>query len=489
MEGSNVLPHRALSVSTDNKNLTGLAHKSREIVKAITTRNPHLLLNSTFTRCSMTPTNQFQSEKSDNALQLMMLKKTINRQKISMESGDKTVIGLKHELKQLDIQVTKREFWNRQHASKIKQLEKYIEETLRLQIEEEYNQDIYLHLLKRMKKTKIFLEIHAFNLTNSLENRESILTKEKRKKLHMQEAACQAFSAFKDLHSTYKGETEEGNSQIFELKKSIEKSRVLATRREEWKKHQETMYEAAVIEDRSAKNMHLKESLSLHKFWYNILDKIFERKQAKFQRLEEAFQSIKIVTGIPDISQVVENFLTKEQTYVSFMETVKKKEDECSKYHMKIKEMQEKVDLFSNRDNDKENIIQIKDLEQQKIREMMEVAPKKYAIKNKYSKVQAWMKLMIRKFNKIMGRPNGGILEDGNIMYYVMEIKEICKAAVKEHEFHKNLGKAIENNRKQAVNMMIEQFSKVPKAMKEIESVQESDLIGIDVDIKPNTRK
>ena len=161
------------------------------------------------------------------------------------------------------------------------------------------------------------------------------------------------------------------------------------------------MYEAAAIEDRSTKNLSLKEGLSLHKLWYNILTKIYERKKEKSKHLEEAFQNIKILTGIPEVALVVENFLTKEQTYVALMVTVNNKENECSKYQKKIDEMQACVNNFANKDiNDGTSFSDMKRIQEAKIRELFELSNKKFVIENTYSKVKTWIKLMIRKFKK-----------------------------------------------------------------------------------------
>ena len=83
-----------------------------------------------------------------------------------------------------------------------------------------------------MKKTKVFLELKSFALNNSLENSDSILRKEQKKNLLSQELAVQTVNTFKDFKKAVISEKGEGNSQIFDLQKSIEKSRIVSERRD-----------------------------------------------------------------------------------------------------------------------------------------------------------------------------------------------------------------------------------------------------------------
>ena len=138
------------------------------------------------------------------------------------------------------------------------------------------------------------------------------------------------------------------------------------------------------------KSLHIKEALALHKLWHNVLTTTFEVKKAKFSRLEESFQRIKIITGIPEITLVVENFLTKEQTYEALMSTVNKKESECSKYKKKINEMQTMVNNFSNKEiSDAFSLDLMRAAQHEKMKENEELSQKSFIIKNIHGKVKS----------------------------------------------------------------------------------------------------
>mmetsp|Transcript_23345 Transcript_23345/g.23090 ORF Transcript_23345/g.23090 Transcript_23345/m.23090 type:complete len:119 (+) Transcript_23345:818-1174(+) len=69
----------------------------------------------------------------------------------------------------------------------------------------------------------------------------------------------------------------------------------------------------------------------------------FTKEMQKNSIYENAYQKIKITTGLQEIGQIVENFLTKEQTYKSLMVAVNQKEIECNSYRQKIDNMQKNV--------------------------------------------------------------------------------------------------------------------------------------------------
>ena len=83
-----------------------------------------------------------------------------------------------------------------------------------------------------MKKTKIFLELRSTAINQSLENSEYVLLTEKKKQLLSQQAAFQAVNAFKEFKKSIIAEKEEGSNQIYDLQKSIEKSKLISDRRD-----------------------------------------------------------------------------------------------------------------------------------------------------------------------------------------------------------------------------------------------------------------
>ena len=247
------------------------------------------------------------------------------------------------------------------------------------------------------------------------------------------------------------------------------------------------MYEEVIIDEQSTKNLSLKEGLSLHRFWYTLLNKIFERERKKSKALEDAFQNIKTMTGIVAISQVVENFLTREQSYNILMETVKTKEEQCSDYKKKVNEIQDQVSNFINKENKESEVLnKMKAEEKARIKEILEISPKKYFVENTHSKVKTWVKLMIRKFNHLLGKPITAFPDDENLVFYVNQIKDICVMALNKKGFQSSMGKAVENNREFAIRSIIKNSNKKLNKKTYEDVLNQNELVGIEVDNEEN---
>ena len=254
MAGSSVLARRTMSFSTESKDAPLARGKRREIVRAINNRSPESLIAMTFTRNSVSPTNR-PLDKIDSSIQLLMLKSTVDRQKISVARGDHNLSSLKHALRQLELEDTKRTMWNKELIRKINELQEAILVTAEDQHNESLNHKAYSQILERMKKNKLHLILRSQELYSNLETTESILNTEKKKQLCTQESLLQAAFAYKGFSSTVMSETEEGMVQVVELQKTYEKSQMINARNEEWKHFQKEMYEVAVIEDTSKKGI------------------------------------------------------------------------------------------------------------------------------------------------------------------------------------------------------------------------------------------
>ena len=486
METKSYLPRRTYSLGMDESLNSSYMARNREITNAINNRNPSTLLNLSFTKGSII-LSQPREESSDSSAHLRLLKGSIDTQRLVTGKGDKTVSVLRQELKQLELEELKHEFWLKKSTQKAKDLQVSIDEAIRHQAEEINNQEIYSHLLKRMKKTKIFLEIRSGVLNDNLKSSEAVLAEEKKKHLVSKEAAMQARTACKKFERAIKVEKYFGEGEIGHLQVKITKNAESSDRQEGWKHHRETMFEAAVIEDRSAKSLSIKESVALHRLWYSVLTKIFERKKEKSQKLEEAFLRIKIATGIPEINSIVENFLTKEQTYEALMRTVSTKEVECSNYKKKIDDLQTGVNNYSNRTaSNKTELDEMKEVHEAKIRELFDLSHKKFLIENINSKVRSWMKLMIGKFFRILGSDGIELKDDKHLNYYLSIIRGIFRNA---KGLNRELGRLVEDRRKLAVMSMIRNLAKVPHSFVEEEALNENSLLHAEDEEKGATRQ
>ena len=72
------------------------------------------------------------------------------------------------------------------------------------------------------------------------------------------------------------------------------------------------MAEATTAEDKESQEVQNRESIIMYKFWHSFIKKrqIYEHKRSV--HLEQAFQGIKAGTGLSDVEEIVERFLTRE---------------------------------------------------------------------------------------------------------------------------------------------------------------------------------
>ena len=141
MDSRNQFTKRARSIGLDDKSYMSISHM-RDINKAIHSRNPSALLNDKISRMSVSPTGM-TTDSFGNNFQMLTLRKTINKHKLMAENGHQNKLKLHSELKLLDIENKKREFWNKQNLIEVKRIKDKLEETLDNQMKEEINRVYY----------------------------------------------------------------------------------------------------------------------------------------------------------------------------------------------------------------------------------------------------------------------------------------------------------------------------------------------------------
>lgn len=64
----------------------------------------------------------------------------------------------------------------------------------------------------------------------------------------------------------------------------------------------------------------------VQKLWCAFLKRKMENEMKKYHNLEEAFQKIRTSTGNSDVQEMVNKFLTREQTYAQLLTAVNENE-------------------------------------------------------------------------------------------------------------------------------------------------------------------
>ena len=70
----------------------------------------------------------------------------------------------------------------------------------------------------------------------------------------------------------------------------------------------------------------MRERLLFNRLWSTILKRRMNRAMAQYRHIEESFQKIRLQTNNSDVREIVQKFMTKEQTYSSLLVAVNENE-------------------------------------------------------------------------------------------------------------------------------------------------------------------
>lgn len=263
------------------------------------------------------------------------------------------------------------------------------------------DREVYFHIEKRMVDTKIHLELKAHHLREQMNIKTGILITEKTKYWKHKESRCKSARACRNFDKT---------SEFFRKSKII-----LAKRFENEKKASEEMdrlrfeherrhveiCEQVDNEETIRKFKGIREQVMLSKFWYSFLSNKLKDNIVKFGAIDLAFRKIRSITGLTDITEVVEKFLTKENLYNELMTMVNQNKATRENMLKKNRELENKIEEF----NISEKHLSIG----QNLRELLEVIQSNRARngyeKERLEKIQAlriklesWIRKIILKF-------------------------------------------------------------------------------------------
>lgn len=279
--------------------------------------------------------------------QLSMLKLCNNSSSISKHNKNTRIRRLSLELSEVSTAelVGQKKF--NQIQDVINNLEKEIKQTKDQQDELLSNQEIYYHILKRLRTTKIFLDMRKHYLVDRIKNKDLVLNEVTRLKMKSSEEKTRNVKLYKDLNKTM----DFFNRKNIELSTKYEKEKKIidnleAHREERYIRQQDILEQVGVNEkNRSEKELH--QGLLLHKCWYLFLSKKLEDIVQKFTTIDIAFRKIKSVTGLQDINCLVEKFLTKEESLQDLTNLIRINKQTLESYSLRNAKLQKKINEIS----------------------------------------------------------------------------------------------------------------------------------------------
>lgn len=267
-----------------------------------------------------------EEERREVSTQLAIIRKRHDQTKEANLRKRKQVDKLKQELDQVGTVTNAAEGEQKSLETRVEQLERALTAAQAKQEEELQNKTVYEHMLDRMKKDRIALEIKAQSLSQNLRSARQVLGSEQQKSRKTMEAKFQSRLQLKDLKDQYEFEKRQKEDRIIQLERNVRMRQEASNRREERQKRQAEIAEAAAKADSDSQESRLRDNVLLLRFWYNFLKWKLENERNRSVDIEKAFQKIRVATGLQDVQEIVERFLTREQTYNEFISGVSEAE-------------------------------------------------------------------------------------------------------------------------------------------------------------------
>lgn len=260
-----------------------------------------------------------------------------------------------------------------------------------------------LHMLDRMKKDKIAMEIRANTIQSSLKSTRLVLNSEVKKSQQSKEANFQSKMMLVDIRKTYSQSRRKKDEYVINLEKELKSREDVAARREDRQKRQMEIAEAAANDDKDSPEVKLREKLLLCKMWLNFLSKKLTSEMKKAIDVERAFSKIKSATGLSDVNEIVEKFLTREQNYFMLLQAVSDAEKKLNLLRKENKSAKDMLVTLQFEDpKEKETLMVINILEKKVVQNHKNYENVKEKLKNTiklYDQLLNWTQKMMTTMN------------------------------------------------------------------------------------------
>ena len=168
-------------------------------------------------------------------------------------------------------------------------ISKDLDEVTEEHLEQQLFQNTYQHMLKRMKKDLIALQLVSNDLTESLHSKEQIYKEEYNKQRIAKEHKLQSKYRLDNLMENIEHEQKKRQERIISLTTSIKNKEEALQKRMDRVKRQSEIAEAAANENKDMNEIELRANFMVQKLWCSFLKKKMEKEMNKFHNLEEAF--------------------------------------------------------------------------------------------------------------------------------------------------------------------------------------------------------
>jgi hypothetical protein len=190
-----------------------------------------------------------------------------------------------------------------------------------------------------MKKDLIAIKINANDLHSSYKQKQHIADQEVDGQRKSKEQRMQAKHKLDALMTEIDIEQRNRQERIQSLQKSIQNKEEALKRRMERVRRQQEIADSAANENKDSNELKMQQNYMVQRLWSQFLKKKMDKEMKRTLEVEEAFQRIKSATGYTDVQEIVQKFLTREQTYSQLLMAV-------SDYERKIDQLRKDNEFY-----------------------------------------------------------------------------------------------------------------------------------------------
>jgi len=187
---------------------------------------------------------------------------------------------------------------------------------------EKMYQEQYIHMLDRMKKDLIALQLISNDLVESLRSKRQIMKDELNKQRKSKENKLQSKYRLDNLMKNIEREQDKRKERIESLQTSIKNKEDALQKRMDRVQRQSEIAEAAANENKDQNEVKLRENFMVQKMWSQYYKMKMNKEMKRSAVIEDAFQRIRSQTAITDVQEIVTKYLTREQTYSRLLQAV-----------------------------------------------------------------------------------------------------------------------------------------------------------------------
>ena len=275
--------------------------------------------------------------------QLSVIRKKHDKTKESNSKKRSYCEKLNFELEKLNTASSQSDQDSKFFLSKIDQLQTTLSQHRKKHEDEIMCKKSYLYMLDRMKQEKISMEMKSKSLQTFLKSTNYTVDRETDKFRKIRENKYKSRLMLQEIKETLAVEQRRKNEKITQLENSVRQRQELAYKREERQRRQAEVSEAAANDDKDSQESKLRENILLHRMWFNFKCSRFQNEVKKNQPLEQAYKMIKSYTGLYDVNDIVERYLTRENNYTNLLSAVSEAEKKLEQLKRQNDEIRQQV--------------------------------------------------------------------------------------------------------------------------------------------------